>query len=538
MIFGEFGTNEAVGVLLAQPVVVGVRKLKKGYALQASDLTDLVSAGIGTVWGARLQVGDIGEDVAAAEIASLLSGPNTVVHRSFTGRCNVHARIAGLAQIDPSSIDRINLLHESVTVATVQPGRVVSSGDIVATVKIIPFAVSQNTLQRVSAIISQLKQPSVAGFVSRRVALLIGERAGEGERLRKMTIDSTRDRLEKLGSRLALVLRGGHSKLSIEAMIHQALTAGCELILIVGASATKDRRDVVPQAIEAAGGIIDRLGMPVDPGNMLVLAHIGEIPIINFAGCARSPHLNGFDWVLERTLANIEVSSADIARMGVGGVLKNADSEVPETSVIACTNIDRARPRIGALILAAGRSSRMGPRNKLLIPVAGIPLLLRVTNAAKASLVTSVTVVTGHEARLVKELLASCEVSLVHNPDYRLGLSSSLRVGINALPEDLDGVIVLLGDMPQITAAHIDRLVAQFVQNQTAIFVPEWDGQRGNPIIWPRCFFDEMGRLRGDEGARSILQKFHDKVVSVSMNDDAVVTDIDTPEELLRLSAA
>jgi molybdenum cofactor cytidylyltransferase len=126
----------------------------------------------------------------------------------------------------------------------------------------------------------------------------------------------------------------------------------------------------------------------------------------------------------------------------------------------------------------------------------------------------------------------------VHNPDYRLGLSSSLRVGINALPEDLDGVIVLLGDMPQITAAHIDRLVAQFVQNQTAIFVPEWNGQRGNPIIWPRCFFDEMGSLQGDEGARSILQKFHDKVLSVSMNDDAVVTDIDTPEELLRLSAA
>ena len=190
-----------------------------------------------------------------------------------------------------------------------------------------------------------------------------------------------------------------------------------------------------------------------------------------------------------------------------------------------------AEPRITALVLAAGSSSRMGSANKLIGEVAGTPLVRRAVNAALASHASSVIVVTGHQAQQVESLVAGPGVSVVRNPDYAKGLSTSLRCGIAALPADAEGVIVLLGDMPCIRAVHLDMLLERYTM-QPGIIVPMKQGRYGNPILWPRLHFKEMQAITGDHGARELLLRHADQIVSVEMDTEAIFTDVDTPEML------
>ena len=187
-------------------------------------------------------------------------------------------------------------------------------------------------------------------------------------------------------------------------------------------------------------------------------------------------------------------------------------------------------PRIAAVILAAGRSTRMGPANKLLADLNGKPLVRWVAEAALASQTRPVLAVMGHQTAEVKATLAGLDVMLVDNPDYATGLASSLKTGIRALPQTVDGALVLLGDMPRITAAHIDRLIAASVSGR--IIVPAHEGQRGNPVLWPARYFPELLALEGDAGAKRLLTAHAADVHEVDLPTDAIFLDIDTPDAL------
>jgi molybdenum cofactor cytidylyltransferase len=535
MIFGEFDSCDASGIVLAHSLDLGGCRLRKGQLLGEEDAEALRRAGVASIRGARLQDGDVGENEAAQRLARRLAGKNAEAGRAAAGRCDIRATASGLALIETEIIERLNGLDESITVATLPPYSPVQAGDVLATVKIVTFAVNGATLERADQAISMPLR--VAGFERRRVALIVSESPDGEKRLFDRAVTSTRNRLEAMGSRLALVLSCAHEADPIRAMIRQALAAGCDLLLIAGAAATQDRKDVLPLAIERAGGTIDRFGLPVDPGSMLMLARVGAVPIVNLPGCARSPALNGFDWILRRLLAGIEISGRDITRMGVGGLLKGRDEEGHPITQHEEQYPAQAAPKLAAVVLAAGLATRMG-ENKLLAEVDGVPLLLRVVNAALASLAERVVVVTGHDAARIEALLSGREVSFAHNPEYEKGLSSSLRKGLDALPEDIDGAMVLLGDMPLLNAGHLDRILLQFDPSHPEILVPEWRGLQGNPVVWPRGFFPEMRKLSGDRGAKSLLRKFSSHVRKVRSADDAVRIDVDRPDDLSRLRSA
>jgi molybdenum cofactor cytidylyltransferase len=197
-----------------------------------------------------------------------------------------------------------------------------------------------------------------------------------------------------------------------------------------------------------------------------------------------------------------------------------------------------SRPQIAAIVLAAGRSTRMGAANKLLADIAGSPMVRRVAEVALASRARPVLVVTGHQAGEVRAALAGLDVGYVANPDYAQGLSTSLKVGIAAVPAAADGALVLLGDMPRITAGHVDRLIEAFAAEQgRCIVVPVHQGRRGNPVLWPPAFFAEMLELEGDAGARKLLAAHADQVREVDLGTDAVFMDVDTPEALAQVRA-
>ena len=216
--------------------------------------------------------------------------------------------------------------------------------------------------------------------------------------------------------------------------------------------------------------------------------------------------------------------------MGVGGLLIDIPTR-PQPRVRGRAAAEPARlPRIAAVVLAAGQSRRMGPANKLLAEVDGAAMLQRALAAARASQAASVLVVTGHERDRIE---AAVDAPTVHNPDYADGLSTSLAAGIAALPEDIDGAVVLLADMPFVSAAHIDRLIAAFNPLEgRSICVPTFNGKRGNPVLWGRELFADMRGVSGDVGAKHLIGANGDLLVEVPMPDAGVLRDVDTPASL------
>jgi molybdenum cofactor cytidylyltransferase len=300
-------------------------------------------------------------------------------------------------------------------------------------------------------------------------------------------------------------------------------------VIVFGASAIADRRDVIPAAITDIGGAIEHFGMPVDPGNLLLIGNAGGVPVLGAPGCARSPVENGFDWVLMRLLAGLKVTRAELTGMGVGGLLMEIVTR-PQPRESLATDGNR---NVAAIILAAGRSTRMGGPNKLLAELGGKPLVRTVTEQALASKASNVIVVTGHQAEQVEKALQGLKVKFVRNPDFAEGLASSVKAGIAAVPETADGAVICLGDMPLTSAHLIDRLIEAFAPDRgNLIAVPVSDARRGNPVLWSRRFFNELMSLDGDIGARHLIAKHSEAVAEVPVEGFGAFLDIDTPQAL------
>lgn len=538
MKFGEIPVDEATGAILAHSMRLGARSFRKGRVLSNDDVAALAQAGRRTVIAARLEPDDVPEDAAAAAIAAALTGDHLTAGAAFTGRANLYAAARGLAVVDTERLDRINLVDEAITVATLPAFAPVEPRQMVATVKIIPFAAPAAAVAACKEIAGDAPVIRVAPFRRKSVGLVQSRLPGLKPSVIERTAAATRARLAAFGSALISETVCDHDEAAIGASVAELRARGCDMVLVLGASAIVDRRDAIPAAIVGAGGEIVHFGMPVDPGNLLLLGRIGATPVIGLPGCARSPKLNGFDWVLQRLLADIPVSRTDIMRMGGGGLLTEiATRPLPRQEASPEPAAPRA-PRIAAIVLAAGRSSRMAPANKLLTEIDGRRMVERAADAALASQARPVIVVTGHDAARVREALAARAVTVVENPDYAAGLASSLRAGLDALPSDVDGVLFVLGDMPSVSAQHLDRLIAAFNPAEgRAICVPTHRAKRGNPVLWAARFFPEMKALQGDAGARVLLGQHADQICEVEMADDGVLLDVDTPEALAALRA-
>lgn len=537
MKFYDTPLDEAEGAILAHSLRVGSLNFKKGRRLDAADIEALRQSRVASVVAAHLEEGDVHEDAAAQRLAQALAGTGTSCSAAFTGRCNIQAARRGLLVYDRDRLDAFNLVDESITFGALSPYEVVEPKQMLGTVKIIPFAAPQRA---VDACLDVARQSGhllrVATFKRKQVGLVQTSLPGQKESLLDKTRDSINRRLKALEAGSVKEIRCNHEAGAVAQAVERQVRQGMELVLVSGASAIVDRRDVVPTGIERAGGEVLHFGMPVDPGNLLLLARLGEVPVLGLPGCARSPKTNGFDWVLERLIADVPVAREDIMRMGVGGLLMESGVRpLPRAEAVQEDRAPRA-PRIAALVLAAGRSTRMGERNKLLEQIDDKPLVLHAVEAALASQAESTLVVTGHQKEAVERLLPKEKLRVVHNPAYEQGLSTSLHAGLAALPEDVDGVVVLLGDMPKVSAEVINRLIAAFnpVEGRS-ICLPMRQGHRGNPVLFARRYFPEVMEIAGDLGARPLLGTYPDQVAEVPMPDDAVLTDVDTPEELERL---
>lgn len=528
MKFGPASPADAIGGVTVHTLRQGPLVLKKGTTIGPDEVEALTRAGVKEVVVVRLEEGDVSEDAAAASIAQAVAGEGISVERAFTGRANLFAAAAGVLVVDRAAVDRINGVDEAITFATLAAYKPVVEGEMVATVKLIPFGVEAK-LRDAAVAATAGGALRIAPYTVKRVGIISTLLPGLAPKVIEKTLRVTADRLAPAGATIMAERRVPHDEKVLAAAIKELLGLGAELVIVFGASAIADRRDVIPAAVTTIGGAIEHFGMPVDPGNLLLIANAGGVPILGAPGCARSPVENGFDWVLTRLLAGLKVTRGELTVMGVGGLLMEIVTR-PQPRTNFETDGNR---NVAAIILAAGRSTRMGGPNKLLADLGGKPLVRTVTEQALASKVRSVIVVTGHQAEQVEKALHDLKVKFVRNPDFAEGLASSVKAGIAAVADSADGAVICLGDMPLISSNLIDRLIEAFAPDRGhLIAVPVSDNKRGNPVLWSRRFFNELMTLNGDIGARHLIARHSEAVAEVPVEGFGAFLDIDTPQTL------
>jgi molybdenum cofactor cytidylyltransferase len=520
--------SELEGIILAHDLKCHSLRLKKGQQLTLEQLTAIKASGLTHLYGACMEAEDINEDLAAEQLANALTSDTISSRKAQGGRYSLVANTDGLLDIDTSLVNQLNLQGGEITLATLKTHAVVKRGQIVATVKVIPFSINQRKLEQAIALVKIQPLIKVLPFQIKRAGLIqtYGQQANSKQLQRSQ--DVTEQRLNRLGCELAFDSRCSHNLTQVKAQIQSALDHGCQLLLILGTSMTVDQQDIIPQAIIELGGEITHFGMPVQPGNMLLLAKVNQVTIINMPGCSRSLAANGFDLVLEREIAAIKVSSEDILSLGVGGLLVSEDKLLPAEPFEMQTP-----SHVAAIILAAGRSTRMGENNKLLADVAGQPMLHWAIDSAQQANVKDIIVVSGHQADEVGQVAKDHQVTLVHNQEFTSGIASSIKAGLQALDDNVDALFIMLGDMPFVASEQLNAMINSFNNSdEQAIVLPYFRQQRGNPVLWSKRYITELMQLSGDIGARHLLKKYAEHIVEIEFSDDAVIIDIDTPQVL------
>lgn len=524
MKFGAVPVKDATGCILAHSLTINGQKFQKGLKLSEDEISSLLTAGVATVTVAEIEATDLPEDEAAALLAKRLLAAGMTLSAPFTGRANIFAEGEGLLQVDPARIQFANDVDEAITIATLPEITRVRDRQMLATVKIIPYGASQASVAEVARRLGEGQAMTVHRRAISKASVFLTETPGMKSKLLVKGGAAIEARLTALGVEMEPPVVVPHDT---NALSRALAGFSGDMALVLGGSATSDRRDVAPAAVEAAGGRIDRFGMPVDPGNLLFIGELNDKPVIGLPGCARSPKLNGADWVLEKIVAGLPVSSADIAGMGVGGLLKEIPSR-PQPREAAIP----ARPKVSALLLAAGSSSRMRGADKLMELVDDIPLLRLSAEVLLASQVDEVIVVLRPDDPRRLAALDGLNVRVIENPQATEGMGASIRAGIAAVASDAGALLVALADMPDIAANDVDALIAAYdvEDGREIIRAADPTGAPGNPVLFGRRFFEPLRGLEGDEGARSILAANADLVRLVRLSSNAARVDLDTPE--------
>ncbi len=524
MKFGPVSIANAKGAILAHSLNLSGRHWRKGRILSEKDIKTLQKLGIETVTVAQLGPDDLGEDQAAEILAKnmAIGQQGLRLGGAATGRVNIYAKSAGILCVDALRINAINALSPDFSVATVMDKSRVAAGALVATVKIIPYGVGKNLVEAALGNAALALHP----FRLENASLILSRTKGMKPGLIEKARLAVEKRLQGIGCALDDLAIVPHEEPALADAINKAKH---DVVLLLTGSATSDIHDIGPGAVGLAGGKVIRFGMPVDPGNLLFLGNKGHKTIIGLPGCARSPALNGADWVLERIACGIPVTSADIANMGVGGLLK----EIPtRPQPRAGVSPQPATAKTTVILLAAGGSSRMRGADKLLEKINGEPLLRRAANAAINAKIGAVHVVMQPSNAPRDAAIDGLEINRIEAPLWHEGMAASIRAGMASIPEDCDSVIIALADMPEISSDHFKCLSAAFdpLQNHEICRAVTKTGAPGLPVLFGARFFETLTGLQGDRGARDVIRDADEFLVDVKTAGDGAIIDLDTPE--------
>ena len=527
MWFGELPISQCTGCILAHSQVIGSKRVSKGTVLDSTMIEQFQGSGYEALTVARLDLDDIAENTAAEKLAAAFAGSGTYLEAAHTGRVNIYASTDGLLEYNSASVIRANSVSASITLSVIAPDQWVLAGRMIASAKIIPYAVPSSALDKAISVATAMyvhaPEPTTAALIQTVLPSIKNKVLDKTEKV-------TRQRLEVRASSLVVRQRCDHQIDELGKALVKVSESKPQLILIVGASAISDPCDIIPAAIEKQGGRVKRLGLAVDPGNLLLLADYHGVPLLGLPGCARSIKHNGFDLLLDRIICKMEITDDWLNGLCIGGLLGEAhDRPQPRVKVAA-----KAQAQVAALVLAAGSSRRAGNKNKLLHMFNAKPLICSVVESVLESNVSESLVVTGHQSDQVAQAIEGYDIPVCHCPRHSEGMAHTIAVGLSQL-QKYDAVIVCLADMPHISAAVINKIIASQDHLGDKILVPVYKGVRGNPVLVGRAFFDSLLQHEGDSGARFLIKQYPEKVFEVELDDESVLKDYDTPESLQKL---
>ena len=524
--------QESLGSVIAQTYNLPGKTISKGTFV-TSEIVDYFKEGeVQNMICAVPDNGDIHEDEAANIISNAIDRSHIYIESASTGRVNFKSRSLCLVRYKRDLIKKVNLVDESIAFSIVEHNQLLAKNDLIATLKIIPFFTQKKYVDQVISILDKNELFKTHSLNKKEVSLIQTSFEWQKKSMFKATSNVTRNRLEALDCSLneEKLIRHDYKVLCSE--IRSSIKSGIDILLISGASAITDRSDYIPKAILSEGGEIIQYGLAVDPGNLLLVGKIGKTTIIGMPGCARSPKLNGFDWVLQLLMADIPVVKEELAEMGAGGLLMEIASR-PLPRALA-KNVNKQEKKIMGVILAAGNSTRMGKDNKLLRNIGDAPLIRNLAIEILKSDLDSCSIVLGYQSDKVADVIKDLNVNLILNPLWKEGQASSLRAAINTLDSTYSDLLIMLGDLPGIKSSHINSIIEEHLltdNRKSKITIPSFKGQKGNPVIWGRSFFHDLSNLEGDVGGRTLFSEHPAAINILEMNDPWVVKDADTPED-------
>jgi len=522
MKFGAVPLAEAEGAILAHSVRAGSVQLHKGQRLLASDVSALQRSGYHQVTVAILAPEDLVENQAAEVVGAAGLAAGMTASKPHAGRVNLVATHAGVLDVNAPAVNAVNAVDPAITLATLPHFARVTKGQLLATIKIIPYGVAQDKVAVAAAKMSGAFR--LHGVAKTKVSLVMSTVEGFKPSLIDKGRRAVETRLARLGVGLASCKIVPHSAAEMAKAI---VDSKGDLVLILGASATGDIADTAPEALRQAGGAVTRFGIPVDPGNLLFIGQHNGRDVLGLPGCARSLALNGADWVLERLICGINVDDSMLAGMGVGGLLK----EIP-TRPQPRRNAGGVKGKVAIILLAAGQSRRMRGRDKLLEPMGESTMLAHAAQAALGSNADTVFVALPPQADARRAKLAGLAVRPIDVPDYAEGMGGSLRNAMAHIGNEYRAVIVALADMPDVTAAHFNALITAYnpAQNHEICRAQTEDGVRGHPVLFGQRFFEALSDSSGDSGGKAVLQSSQEYVQNVKTAGQGAGLDLDTPE--------
>jgi len=320
--FGPVPLHQAEGRVLAHNVMApdGRRLLRKGRRLDEDALATIRTTGMSEVWVAQLEAGDVHEDEAAAAIAGLLGGPGLDVSPPHQARVNLTAAQSGVVRVRIEALLALNRIA-GVTVATPPPDRWVEKGARAATVKILPYALPAAAMEAAVAAARGGAVVRVDPLLREEVALiLVGAPIAESPRLQSM-LEAIRQRVARYEASVRWVDRVPPRPRGIGQVLTARLAEGAKVVVVAGETAIMDPDDIIPRGLREGGVQVERYGVPVDPGHLLLLGYGGEVPILGAPGCIQGSLPDAVDLLLPRLLVGERLTSSDLVALGAGGLL-------------------------------------------------------------------------------------------------------------------------------------------------------------------------------------------------------------------------
>ncbi len=323
MKFKKVLTTKAINKILAHNVLLDKAILKKGEVLSNANIISLINNNINKVTTISIDENDVMENDAALKIAKLLSGSNIIITNVSNGRANLYSQKDGLLVAEKKIVTKLNLLSSEIVISTLSPNHIVKKGQLIGNVKIIPYAVNKKILKKFSELDDQcLGFLSINPIAIKKISLIITKENNTNVKIIKKIEREIKNRLDNFGIKITRKDIISHDADILVTILKKHMSSQSELILIYGATSIVDIKDIVPASIKSLKGDILSFGIPVDPGNLLLLGSIANKKIIGVPGCAKSPKINGFDWILEYAICKKEITKRTIAAMGSGGLLR------------------------------------------------------------------------------------------------------------------------------------------------------------------------------------------------------------------------